>query len=188
MTLVLWRIAGVGRTLFAKVLGEMKMNAIRWAALAAVAMVAAGCGFERQLNYVPHRSRIMRADLSYSVYTPPGWTPEESLPMVLFLHGGGDDPAAWDRHGITDRINAAYAAGDFPRAVVFFPQGDNGFWMNWHDGTRRYEDWVLDELLPEVAQRYNTQACPENCHIMGVSMGAHGALRFVLHRPERPHL
>lgn len=125
----------------------------------------------------------MNAELSYAVYTPPGFSADERLPLVLFLHGGGDDPASFDRHGLSARFDAAYAEGRLPRAVFFFPQGDNGFWMNWHDGSRRYQDWIIDELLPSVAERYHTLPCPERCHVMGVSMGAHGALRLALDRP-----
>lgn len=154
--------------------------------VAACVAVLVGCGgFERRLEYVPTRSRVMNAELSYAVYTPPGFREDERLPLVLFLHGGGDDPAVFDRHGVTPRLDRAVAAGEVPRAVLVFPQGDNGFWMNWYDGTRRYEDWIVDELLPQVAARYHTARCPEGCHVMGVSMGANGALRFALHRPEQ---
>ncbi|MEM9066849.1 MAG: alpha/beta hydrolase-fold protein [Myxococcota bacterium] len=149
-----------------------------------LAVVVAGCGFERRLEYVPVRSEVMRAELSFSVYTPPDFREDEELPLVLFLHGGGDDPAVFDRYGLSARLDAAVRAGEVPRAVIFLPQGDNGFWMNWYDGTRRYEDWIVDELMPQVAERYHTARCPESCHVMGVSMGGHGALRFALHRPE----
>ncbi|MCA9616562.1 MAG: hypothetical protein KC586_27580 [Myxococcales bacterium] len=143
------------------------------------------CGFERRLEYVPVQSRVMRANLSYSVYVPPDFSAEERLPLVLFLHGGGDDPASFDRHGLSARFDAAYREGRLPRAVIFFPQGDDGFWMNWYDGSRRYQDWILGELLPEVQERYHTLPCPEDCHVMGVSMGAHGSLRFALDHGDR---
>lgn len=159
------------------------MRRSRISALAAVVLVGVGCGFERRLEYVPVRSELMNAELSYAVYTPPGFNSAERLPLVLFLHGGGDDPASFDRHGLSARFDAAHAEGRLPRAVIFFPQGDNGFWMNWHDGSRRYQDWIVDELLPRVATRYHTLPCPTDCHVMGVSMGAHGALRLALDRP-----
>lgn len=157
---------------------------MRTVPIALFALLAA-CGFERRLEYVPVQSRVMRASLSYSVYLPPDFREDERLPLVLFLHGGGDDPAAFDRHGLSARFDDAYAQGRLPRAVLFFPQGDDGFWMNWYDGSRRYQDWILGELLPEVQERYHTLACPEDCHVMGVSMGAHGSLRFALDHGHR---
>lgn len=149
-------------------------------------LLIVGCSrFDRRLEYVPTNSRTMNARLSYSVYTPPDFREDEQLPLVLFLHGGGDDPAVFDRHGLSPVLDQMVRNGDVPRSVIFFPQGDNGFWMNWADGTRHYEDWIIDELMPEVVERYHTQSCPEHCHVMGVSMGAHGAIRFALHRPEK---
>lgn len=126
----------------------------------------------------------MRAEMQYSVYTPPRFTPDERLPLVVFLHGGGDSPEAFDRARIGQTLDRAVARGDVPRAVIVLPQGNLGFWANWYDGSYRYQDWVLQDLLPLVQARYQTRACPEGCHIMGVSMGGAGTLRFVLNRPE----
>ena len=58
------------------------------------------------------------------------------------------------------------------------------FWANWRDGSRYYEDWVIYEVMPKVARAYHTGACPEDCHLMGVSMGGAGTMRFVFHHPE----
>ncbi|MEM9864716.1 MAG: alpha/beta hydrolase-fold protein, partial [Myxococcota bacterium] len=103
----------------------------------------------------------------------------------VFLHGGGDNPYTFIRYGLEARLNEAVRDGAIPRVVMVFPQGDDGFWVNWYDGTRNYEDWIVDGVMNEVADRWHTAACPRECHVMGVSMGAHGALRFALHRPER---
>ena len=138
----------------------------------------------------PHRlefghleSPSMGEEMSYSVYVPPGFTPDEVLPLVIFLHGGGDSPESFDAHRVGQTLDLAVAEGVAPRAVIVLPQGDLGFWANWYDGSRRYQDWVLDDLLPRVASDYHTQPCPEGCHVMGVSMGGAGTLRFALDRP-----
>lgn len=146
----------------------------------------AGCGQQRErLDYVPVTSQAMNgARLSYAAYTPPGFSPDEELPLVLFLHGGGDEPQNFEQYGVAERLDAAIEEGRLPRVVVVLPQGDNGFWINWWDGTRRYEDWLLMELLPDVQREYHTKRCPEDCHVMGVSMGGAGTLRFALRHHE----
>jgi enterochelin esterase-like enzyme len=151
-------------------------------AVLGLAMLALGCAsFPRRLEYRTVRSSAMRdAYLEHAVFAPAG---AEGLPLVVFLHGGGDGPDCLDRHGISARLEAAMEAGTLPRAVVVVPDGDLGFWANWYDGSRRYEDWVVDEIMPAMARRYRTAPCPEGCHIMGVSMGAEGALRIAMHRP-----
>jgi len=37
--------------------------------------------------------------MDYGVYTPPNWTPKESLPLVLFLHGSGDSHVSFEKYG-----------------------------------------------------------------------------------------
>lgn len=137
------------------------------------------------VEHVPTRpDHLGGAPVEYAVWTPPDFSDGEELPLVVFLHGGGDDARTFEERGLATKLNEAVSAGTIPRAVIVFPQGDDGFWMNWYDGTKRYEDWIVDRLMPEVIERWHTAACPEAFHVMGVSMGGHGALRFALHRPE----
>lgn len=145
-----------------------------------------GCAsFPRVLDYRRTPSPAMRGVwMEYAVLAPEDLRDDERLPLVLFLHGGGDAPDCWDRAGLGELVRQGMRDGTIPRAVIVLPEGNLGFWANWYDGTRRYEDWAVLELLPDVARRYHTQACPEGCHAMGVSMGADGATRFVIHHPE----
>ena len=137
------------------------------------------------VEHVPTRpEHLGGVPVEYAVWTPPDFREDEELPLVVFLHGGGDNARTFEERGLAAKLNEAVSAGTIPRAVIVFPQGDDGFWVNWYDGTKRYEDWIVDRLMPEVSARWHTAACPEACHVMGVSMGGHGAMRFALHRPE----
>jgi len=152
-----------------------------------VVVLLAGCAsFPHRMRYAGGSSAAMNgARMEHAVYVPPDLRDDEELPLVVFLHGGGDSHDAFDRHGISARLDRAMAEGRVPRAVILLPNGELGFWANWRDGSRRYEDWVVDELMPEVRERYHTRACPEGCHVMGVSMGGSGALAMAHHRPDR---
>ena len=144
--------------------------------------LSACASFPRALSYRTVRSPALgETYATYAVLVPEG--AEGPLPVVVFLHGGGDGPDCLDRHGVAPLLVAAMREGRLPGAIVVVPQGHLGFWANWYDGSRRYEDWVLDEVMPAVARRYRTLPCPEGCHLAGVSMGAEGALRFAVHRP-----
>lgn len=142
------------------------------------------CAPER-LAYVRVDSPAMGKKMEYGVYTPPGFTADEKLPLILFLHGGGDTAHCLDKEGVSTWLDAEISAGRVPRVVVAVPQGDTGFWENWADGTARYADWALQEVLPAVARERHTQPCPEGCHLLGISMGGAGALRIALDDPGR---
>ncbi|MCA9607548.1 MAG: hypothetical protein KC619_18200 [Myxococcales bacterium] len=150
-----------------------------------LAAALAGCGgsFPERLTYARIESAAVHGEMTYGVYVPPGFSAEERLPLVVFLHGGGDDAFSFDRHGVSGALDAAIASGEVPRVVIVVPQGDLGFWANWYDGSSRYQDWVLEEVVPRVARAYHTRPCPEGCHVMGASMGGAGSLRFALNRP-----
>ncbi len=67
--------------------------------------VAGGCaGTPKRLAYGRYESRAMRVDMHYAVYAPPGFSREERLPLVLFLHGGGDSEKSFDQHAIGRRL------------------------------------------------------------------------------------
>lgn len=144
-----------------------------------------GCaGQPTRLETTPVQSQAMHTEMHYAVWAPADHRPDERLPLVVFLHGGGDDHQAFDRHGIGPSLDAALAAGEIPRVIIVLPEGHMGFWANWRDGSRYYEDWVVYEVMPAVERDYHTAACPEDCHVMGVSMGGAGTMRFVFHHPE----
>lgn len=155
-------------------------------ALPLFSLVLAACasGPAPRLETTPFASRAMHAQMHYAVWAPRDLSPEERLPLVVFLHGGFDDHQSFDRHGVGAALDRALEAGEIPRVVVVLPGGHLGFWANWRDGTHYYEDWVMYEAMPAVARDYHTALCPEDCHVMGVSMGGAGALRFIFHHPE----
>ncbi len=144
----------------------------------ALLSLAACSSFERRLTYGAMQSDAMQREMAYAVYTPPDFSPDEQLPLVVFLHGGGDDETCFDRAGVGQTIDLALARGTAPRCVIVVPDGELGFWENWHDGSHRYRDWVMQDLLPEVRRRYHTRTDRDGTHVMGISMGGHGTLRF----------
>ena len=123
--------------------------------------------------------------IEYGVYTPPNWKPDESLPLILFLHGGSDSHTTFEKYKVHEYFDQQIKAGLIPRFILVTPNGRNGFWENWYDGTHNYRDWVLDEILPNVQKDFNTLPCPEHCHLAGISMGGFGVLRFAFFAKER---
>ncbi|MCS6856558.1 MAG: esterase family protein [Sandaracinaceae bacterium] len=145
-------------------------------------LLSAGCtSFKRYALYERFPSRAMRGVwMETAVLAPPLLDTTPPPPLVVFLHGGGDGPDCFDRHGLSKEILKEWEKGTLPPFVVVIPDGDLGFWADWYDGSRRYESHVIDEVMVRVARRYRTAPCPEGCHLVGISMGAEGALRWAV--------
>lgn len=129
-------------------------------------------------------SDAMGKQMAYAAYTPPGWTQGEQLPLVLLLHGAKDTQTSLTKYSVDTYFDEKIASGELPRAIVILPYGGLSFWENWRGEGRNYRDWVINDLLSHVKSTYNTLPCPQYCHLTGVSMGGHGALRFAYFSPE----
>jgi len=155
------------------------------APLIAFLVTTPGCvKSEAYLRHGSIHSRAMGRPMQYAAYVPRELAEGQRVPLVLFLHGGGDDPDAFDKVELGQALDAEVGAGRLPPFVLVLPEGEFGFWENWYDGSFRYADWVLQDLLPYVYGTLPVKRCPSSCFVMGVSMGGHGALRFALRQPE----
>jgi enterochelin esterase-like enzyme len=119
------------------------------------------------------------------LYTPPGWDGGDGLPLVVFLHGAGDDERVLDRPGVAAELDASILEGRVPPFAMVVPEGEMGFWANWHDGTRRYEDYVVRDVIPAARRLLPVDPRPESTHLVGVSMGGTGAMTVALNNSSR---
>lgn len=145
------------------------------------------CSHAPPMNFSQQKllfSPAMGKEMAYAVYTPPGWSQRESLPLVVLLHGRSDNHQTFRQYRINEYLDELINSGKLPRVIIVKPDGEQGFWENWADGSKYYRDWVMKDLLPVVTSEYSTLACPEHCHVSGISMGAHGALRFAYYENE----
>ena len=150
-----------------------------------VALVASACSSAPpRLVHMEVPSPVMDKEMAYAVWAPVDLKDTEQLPLIVFLHGGGDSEESFDKFEVGQHLDAQLAAGRIPRAVIVVPRGELGFWENWKDGSRNYRDWVIKEVIPTVQKAYHTQPCPTGCHVAGVSMGGHGTMRFAYLRPD----
>lgn len=149
-------------------------------AIVFIALILGACQnfMPTKLDYGSLKVNKPLNELDYAVYTPPNWQRDESLPVLLFLHGARDQHTSFEKFKANEYLDRQINEGKLPRLIIVTPNGKNGFWENWYDGSHNYRDWIVDELLPKVKIDYNTLACPEHCHIAGISMGGFGALRM----------
>jgi S-formylglutathione hydrolase FrmB len=132
-----------------------------------------GCGHpSERLETASVASKKMGREMPFAVLRAPGRTGHDpkTLPVVVFLHGMGGKHTDFDRYAVSDAVNSAMESGDVPSAHLIFPNGERGFYLNWYDGTMPYEDYILEEVIPEAENMLGVSPNREQRHIAGVSM------------------
>lgn len=159
---------------------------MRLISLCLIVALLSGCSTFKptELDYRSLELSNKAKPMRYAVYTPPNWQPSERLPLVIFLHGGGGSHESFERYGGHRVLDRLIQEGKSKRAIIVLPNGNNGFWENWADGSRHYRDWVINHIMPTVQRDYQTLNCPEHCHIAGISMGGFGSLRMAHYHPD----
>lgn len=127
------------------------------------------------------QSKLINATLPYNVILPADYDAERTTryPVLYLLHGLTGHYSDW-----VARTNVADYAARY-RLIVVMPEGNDGWYTDSATVTTdKYESYILQELLPDVQQRYRTIEARYGRAIAGLSMGGYGAIKFGLKSPE----
>jgi S-formylglutathione hydrolase len=106
----------------------------------------------------------------------------ERLPLVYFLHGGnGSRDFLGDTRGLFDR---AWADGTLRPCVVVTVSAGRSFYMDYRDGSERWETLLAGPFLDHVRQRFGTSTGRRDTAVVGISMGGMGGLRLAFKHPD----
>jgi enterochelin esterase-like enzyme/sugar lactone lactonase YvrE len=130
----------------------------------------------------------------YSLYVPAQYDANKPAPFMIFLDGGG---FINDSVRVPIVFDNLIAKGDLPPLIgVFIDPGvlpvlsdsqQNRFnRINEYDSLDdRYSRFLIDELIPEIAKKYNLSKDPNDHAISGVSTGGVGAFVAAWNRPDQ---
>ena len=131
------------------------------------------------------------ADRPLYVYRPPG-TPSGPLPAVYVIQGFTGQLDAWLNRSpfeptFGERLDAMFAADECPPALVVLvdawtSRGGSQFLNS--SSTGRYMDYLCDEVVAFVDDRYPTRADREHRALTGKSSGGYGAMVVPMLRPD----
>jgi enterochelin esterase-like enzyme len=130
-------------------------------------------------------SYALDEDLTYLIYLPPGYDAStRRYPTVYLFHGVAGDPTEWPSIGIPDAADRLITDGAIQPMLIVFPEADASYYVNGATTGRRWEDYLLLELVPHVDGTYRTLARPESRALGGLSMGGEGALQLAMRYPD----
>jgi enterochelin esterase family protein len=134
------------------------------------------------------RSKVTGDTRAYYVYTPPGYDLARSqrYPVLYLLHGNNDTAAGWTDVGkanfILDNLIAEKKA--VPMLIVM-PWGHAVPYLgSQSNNTALFERYLIDEVMPQVEQKYRVARGRENNAVVGLSMGGGHALQIGLNHLE----
>jgi gluconolactonase len=133
---------------------------------------------------------------NYSVYVPAQYDAAKPAPFMVFLDGSGSlsnsqrVPVVFDnliaKHDLPPLIGIFVDPGVLP-AVSDRVQNRFERVFEYDSLSDRYSRFLLEELIPEVAKKYNLSKDPNDHALSGVSTGAVGAFMAAWNRPDQFH-
>ena len=126
------------------------------------------------------------------VYLPPGYESERArrYPVIYWLHGftgiglSSIARSLWTPTlpELMDRVIAAGA----PPAILVMPDGSTRYGGSQYinsPATGRYEDHIVQDLVPYIDRTYRTSPGPEHRGVVGKSSGGYGAVVLAMRNP-----
>ncbi len=132
------------------------------------------------------QSQILHKQMRYSIYLPPGYEASRRLyPVLYLLHGYTDNDSAWIHFGeMAQALDDGIARREITPMIVVMPDGGTSWYVNNFDGSLRWEDYFIQELIPFLESRFRAHPARASRAIAGLSMGGFGALVQSLHHPD----
>jgi S-formylglutathione hydrolase FrmB len=155
-----------------------------------VLIAGASAAAQSRIDCSALNSHILKQVVHYCVYLPAGYDasaavkPPQRYPVLYFLHGLGDNERTLFNSGgwtLLDDLRNQHKMGEF---LIVAPEGRRSFYINSSDGSVRYNDFFLQEFIPQIESKYRIRPGRTGRAISGISMGGYGALRFAFAHPE----
>lgn len=128
------------------------------------------------------------------VYLSPGIdeTSEKNYATVYVIQGYTGQVDMWLNRtafepAMFERLDQHFSSGDVPPAVVVFVDAwtsSGGSQFINSAGTGRYMDYLCDEVVPFIDERYPTVAVAQHRGLTGKSSGGYGAMVVPMLRPD----
>ena len=151
---------------------------------AAILCVLAPAARASQLVESKIETKLLPGPVEFNVLLPDGYeSAKEPLPLLFLLHGGGGDRSFLVRmRAILDDM---WKAGTLPKMVVVTPSAGRSFYMDYKDGSQKWESFIVGPFLEHLRKTYRVTRDRKGTLLFGISMGGLGGLRLGFKYPDR---
>lgn len=108
------------------------------------------------------------------VLLPDNYDPDKAYPLLVLLIGLNSHYSDWSDPG---QGEIETTAAGFP-GIIVMPEGGDGWYVDWWNGGKRgspsWESYILDQVIPQVEERYRIRTGRRWHSLAGVSMGGLG--------------
>jgi enterochelin esterase family protein len=126
-----------------------------------------------------YHSRVTGGEREMFVYTPPGYDPAKTYPVLYLLGGSGELASTWDRDGRASCIaDNLYAAGQAQPMLIVMPNNQvihRSAAQHAEKSHPLFARELREEIVPFVEQHYRVQADRHGRALAGLSMGGRHA-------------
>lgn len=143
-------------------------------------------------------SNILNKDMRMMVYLPRDYNELPPLPVLYFLHGRSGDETILSALGMDTLADWMIQNREIKPMIIVCPQIENSRGMNsapvfenviGSDGNNsiqigRYEDYLIEEVVPFIDRTYHVIPDKRGRYIGGVSGGGYAALHNAFRHPD----
>lgn len=127
-----------------------------------------------------------------TIYLPPSYaSSNKSYSVIYLLHGyGGNERSYVDEVGEPVAIliiDGLVKSGALKEIIIVMPDGKNKYGGSYYlnsELTGNYEDYIAEEIVNYIDDRYRTIRDRNSRAILGASMGGYGAITLAMKHPE----
>lgn len=140
-------------------------------------------------------SRILKKEMKLAIYSPDSFG-NIALPVLYFLHGRTGNETLLQRLEIDKTADILIEKDEIKPLIIVCPNLDNSRGINSSETDQevngkygvvhkgRYEDYLLNEIIPFIDSKFQTIRDRSARFIGGVSSGGYAALSIGLRHPE----
>ncbi|MEP6924725.1 MAG: alpha/beta hydrolase family protein [Pyrinomonadaceae bacterium] len=134
---------------------------------------------EIEIHHLGLSSRMNRRKLPYAVLAPKSASLIEKSNVLYLLHGLFGSYENW-----LNNTDLCFYLEKFNFLVVCIT-GENSWYVDSENGCDFFESYFVEELIPEVENRFVGAENKIKRSIAGISMGGYGAFKFAFKYPQK---